>query len=92
MRHLRNHTKEAVSLYLDMWYKDADVCQCEDCKLDVLAIMLNQLPPKYIVTDKGALFALIDDISPQTQIDLLKLMTEAANIVKNTPRHTCQNT
>ena len=88
MRQLRNFTEEAVKLYMERWYKDADVCQCDDCRLDVMAIMLNNLKPKYVVTEKGALYAQLDDFDPQYKIDFMAVMSQAAKIVKNGPRHT----
>jgi len=87
MRQLRNYTEEAVKLYLDRWYKDADVCQCEYCRLDVTAIMLNNLKPAYVVTDKGALFAQMEDFDPQYRTDFMSEMTQAAKIVNGNPRH-----
>ena len=69
------------------WFKDADICQCESCHLDVMAIMLNNLPPKYVVTDKGALYAQLNEFNPQNRIDLMTFMTQAVSIVKKSPRH-----
>jgi competence protein ComFB len=87
MKHLRNYTEEAVNMFLDKWFKEADVCHCDECRLDVTAIMLNQLPPNYVVTDKGALFAQMGEFEPQNRIDLISLLTQAAKVVKDHPRH-----
>jgi len=87
MKQLRNYTEEAVKLYMDRWYPNADVCQCEICRMDVMAIMLNNLKPKYVVTDKGALYAQLDDFDPQYKIDFMTVMSQATQIVKNGPRH-----
>ena len=86
-KQLRNFTESAVKLYMDRWYKEADVCQCEICRMDVMAIMLNNLKPKYVVTDTGALYAQLDDFDPQYKIDFMTIMSQAAQIVKNNPRH-----
>ena len=87
MKQLRNFTEEAVKLYVDRWFKSTDCCHCEICKLDVMAIMLNNLKPKYVVTDIGALYAQLDDFDPQYKIDFMTVMSQAALIVKNGPRH-----
>ena len=87
MKQLRNYTEEAIQVYMDRWFSDADVCQCDNCQLDVKAIMLNNLKPKYVVTDKGALFAQMDDFDPQNRIDFMTVMTQAADVVRNNPRH-----
>jgi len=87
MKYLRNYTEEAVRMYMDRWYKETDVCQCETCRLDVLAIMLNNLKPKYVVTDTGALYAQLDEFDPQNKIDFMTMMSQACEIVKKDPRH-----
>ena len=87
MKQLRNYTEEAVHLYMDRWFKEADVCQCDICRLDVMAIMLNNLPPKYVVTDTGALYAQLTDFDPQNKLDYMVSMTQAVQIVKGSPRH-----
>ena len=88
MKQLRNFTEEAVKLYMSRWFRDADICQCDDCRLDVMAIMLNNLAPKYVVTDKGALYAQLDDFDPQNKIDFMTAMTLAVKVVNKNPRHT----
>ena len=87
MLQLKNYTLEAVTQYLERWYKEAEVCQCESCKLDVMAIMLNNLPPKYVVTDKGALWAQMVDFDPQNRTDFMTIMTQAVKTVNEKPRH-----
>ena len=87
VRQLRNYTEEAVKLCLDKWYHEADICQCDDCRLDVMAIMLNNLPPQYIVTEQGAMYAQLSDFNPQYKADLITNMGLAVNIVKNRSRH-----
>ena len=86
---LRNYTEESVKVYLDKWYKDTDICQCENCKLDVMAIMLNELKPKYVVTDTGALYAQLDDFNFQHKTDFMTAMTQAVKIVKSHPKEYC---
>ena len=88
MKQLRNYTEEAVTRYLEKWYKDTDACQCEGCRLDVMALMLNNLPPKYVVTDTGALYAQMGDFDQQSKIDLMSEMTQAVQTVQKRPRHT----
>ena len=87
MRQLRNYTEEAVKVYIDRWYPEADICQCEICRLDVVAIMLNNMEPNYVVTDQGALYAQMSDFDPQYKADLVTAMGNAMRIVKARPRH-----
>ena len=88
MKQLRNYTEEAVRAYIDKWYGETDACQCDGCRLDVMAIMLNNLKPKYVVTDTGALYAQMDDFDPQNRIDFMTEMTQAIQVVSGRPRHT----
>jgi len=87
MKQLRNFTEEAVRVYLDRWFVEADCCQCDDCRLDVLALMLNNLPPKYVVTDTGALYAQLGDFDPQNRIDFMTIMSQAVQTINKNPRH-----
>jgi len=87
MKYLRNYTEDAVKVYMDKWYPQANVCQCEECRLDVMAIMMNNLKPKYVVTDTGALYAQLDEFDPQHKIDFMALMSQACEMVRKSPRH-----
>ena len=87
MKVLRNYTEDAVQFFIERWYKEADVCQCENCRLDVEAIMLNSLPTKYVVSDTGALYAQLHDFDPQAKIDYMTAMTQAVKVVNERPRH-----
>jgi len=84
---LRNYTEEAVELYLDRWFKETNICQCESCRLDTMAIMLNNLTPKYVVTEKGALYAQLVDFDPQHKVEFMTVLTQAVQIVSQKPRH-----
>jgi len=88
MKQLRNYTEEAVKEYMDKWYKESGACQCEGCRLDVMALMLNNLTPRYVVTDTGALYAQMGDFDPQSRIDFMSEMTQAIQVVQKRPRHT----
>jgi len=87
MKQLRNYTEEAVKAYLDKWYGESGACQCDGCRLDVMAIMLNNLKPKYVVTDSGALYAQMDDFIQQSRVDFMTEMTQAIKIITKRPRH-----
>ncbi|HSH36404.1 late competence development ComFB family protein, partial [Schnuerera sp.] len=54
---LRNLMEDEVIHTINKILKDKyDICTCEKCKLDIAAIALNNLKPKYVVTEKGELF------------------------------------
>ena len=87
MKQLRNYTEDAVRAYVERWMPEADICQCESCRLDVMAIMLNNMKSQYVVTDKGALFAQMGDFDPQTKVDMISNMSMAVQKVKEHPMH-----
>ena len=87
MKQLRNYTEDAVQVYLNRWYPESDICQCENCRLDVTAIMLNNLQPHYVVSDKGALYAQMSDFNPQYKVDVMTAMELAIKTVSQEPRH-----
>jgi len=35
--------------------KYPDICRCERCRDDIMALALNSLPVKYVVTDQGTI-------------------------------------
>ncbi|MCL2051881.1 MAG: late competence development ComFB family protein [Lachnospiraceae bacterium] len=87
MKKLRNFNEEWVRSYLDRNISSFDVCECEDCRLDIMALALNKLPPQYVVTEKGAIFASVNEMSHQRMVDLATAITEAIMVVKNRPSH-----
>ena len=88
MKQLKNYTEEAILAFIDKEYPKTDICQCENCRLDVTALVLNEFKQHYVVTERGALFVQMDkDFDPQHRIDLLSSMANAVRIVKSRPRH-----
>ena len=48
---------------------------------------LNDLPPKYVVTEKGELYSKINTLEQQFEVDVVAAITKAAVLVKRRPRH-----
>jgi len=67
--------------------KAEDVCKCEKCKLDIAAIALNKLTPKYVVTSKGRVYTKIAELEVQAVADVTREITKAVEIVKKHPQH-----
>jgi len=63
------------------------ICQCERCQMDRLAYVLNNTPPKYVVTTKGKLYAKLNVLQGQFDVDLVRIITDAAVRVDKEPRH-----
>ena len=87
MRQLRNHTEEAVRLYVDKNFPSENYCSCEGCKLDIMAIMLNNMQQKFVVTEQGEMYAKMSDFDPQYKTDLMVNMEMAIKAVAKLPKH-----
>ena len=55
--------------------------------MDIAAKALNDLSPRYFVTEKGKVFTKIDTLKLQTEVDVITAVTKAAILVKRHPRH-----
>ena len=79
--------EEVVFYQMKHVLQDIKMCQCDKCQMDIAAIALNELPPKYVVTEKGVLFSKIDALQSQFEIGVTSAIIRAALIVKKSPWH-----
>lgn len=80
--------EEAVDEVMHMYQKkNPDFCTCERCKLDIMAIALNSLPTKYVVTHNGGIFTKValEQVTGRAQISAA--IGNACKIVHANPRH-----
>lgn len=87
MYNLKNFMEDVVAKLTDKYMKDTEMCRCEKCRLDVMALALNELPPVYIVTRRGEMFAEIDSTYQQNKVDAEIAVLKAIDMVKNCPKH-----
>lgn len=87
MAQIKNYMEEIVFNLIKEVLSDINMCTCDKCILDIAAIALNDLPPKYIVTEKGELYSKINALKQQFEVDVIAAITKAAVIVKRRPRH-----
>lgn len=84
---MRNLIEEIVVDTVAEFLQKEGICGCEQCRLDVAALALNNLPPRYVVTAKGASYAKADMLDMQKYIDVVGAITKAIKLVKEHPRH-----
>jgi competence protein ComFB len=62
-------------------------CKCEKCMEDMEAIALNAIPPKYVNSEKGALYGKVGmmDLHNHHNVDLE--IIRAIDFVTKKPRH-----
>lgn len=87
MGQLKNYMEEIVFSLIGEVLDDINMCKCEKCVLDIAAIALNDLPPKYIVTEQGELYSKVNTLKYQFEVDVIAAITKAAVLVKRNPKH-----
>ena len=84
---LKNYMEDIVKDVMPRILKSMDVCTCNRCYYDIMAQVLNKMPPKYIVTQKGQLYTKLSNLIAQFNVDIVAAVTNAAEVVKKNPRH-----
>ncbi len=86
---LVNYMEEATKRSLDELLECAEYVDykiTEKQKLDILACALNQLPARYLVSEKGYLYTRADELKQQFKTDIIVELTKAILKVKANPR------
>lgn len=80
-----NITESIVVNKLDMVLENMGCCKCHQCKMDIIAMSLNQLTPHYVVDTPPAIAARIET-SPVNQ-EVVSILLKSALKVRKNPRH-----
>ena len=85
---ITNYMEDIVKDALEGLLSDKDdICKCQKCKMDIIALALNRLPPKYVVSDRGIVYAKLQEVDIQFRTDVVRELAKAiAHITKN-PQH-----
>ena len=62
-------------------------CKCDSCRMDIAVLALNNLKPKYVSTVKGQIFARIDSMNAQYEVEVIRQIANAIEKVALHPRH-----
>ncbi len=83
-----NVTEVAVEALVDKVLKDEQACTCRRCKMDVMAIALNALPPQYVVSEEGRICGIckLQGLLPN-KVEVYRAVLEAVQMVKQRPHH-----
>lgn len=85
---LVNYMEDVVISYVDeVLGEDEGFCGCPRCRLDIIALALNDVKPKYVVTPKGYAYARMDNLEAQFKADTIVAVSKAIKMVKEHPRH-----
>jgi len=64
-----------------------DMCHCERCRLDIAAIVLNSLPPTYVVTYEGEVRKRTYALAVQYKADIVREIARAMETVTTHAHH-----
>ena len=84
---LKNLMEEVVENVLDNLKSERSFCDCDICRLDIIAYTLNNVPPKYVVTKIGEAYSKVDHLHSQFKVDVTMALYEAIEVIKKKPRH-----
>lgn len=82
-----NLMEEIVNDKIIYFMRQFECCTCDRCIADTVALTLNGLPPKYIVTEPAAKEPLISFYTNRFISDITVEATKACMFVKENPRH-----
>jgi competence protein ComFB len=75
-------------IFKDEFLKNTTLsCPCERCQLDIIALALNRLPPRYVVTEQGNIYVKALYAERQLISDVIRELSTAALIVQKKPNH-----
>jgi len=87
MYQLENCMEILVEQMFDQATKDMNICQCGKCKLDIMALALNSLKPRYAVTKQGAVYVKLNILEQQFSTDILSAIVKGAMTVQESQHH-----
>ena len=90
LQNLINEAEELVFLELETqlsedWAKD--ICSCEDCVLDMAALALNSLKPRYRVSLLGSVYASALHEDTQERKNAHMIVNKAIKKISVNPSH-----
>lgn len=87
MKLYHNAMEDLVEELFDEMKSEFECCTCEQCRADIIAYGLNQLPGKYVVTKAGGAISKADSLRFQHITDIRAALMRGVQIVKEYPRH-----
>ncbi len=85
---MSNYMEDIVTEELErLLLKKDDICKCYKCKLDMMVLALNRLPPKYVITERGRIYTRLKETETQFKADVVRELTKAIMQVSSNPQH-----
>lgn len=88
---LKNCMEEVVQDKMDIVLEQyPSCCRCEQCRSDIAALALNQLPPRYVSTRKGDVLVRASEMTAEGEVTVVKAIAKAIEIVSKNPHHVAE--
>lgn len=85
---LKNYMEDVVDHLLSSVLQNySDICKCEECQLDIMALALNNLKPMYFVTNAGVMYLKLNELNLQFRADVINEIMISIDKVSKKPRH-----
>jgi competence protein ComFB len=68
--------------------RSPNVCACDRCRIDMMAFALNNLPPRYVVDESGAMGGYLEAMAASLRADVEYCVSWAIQMISARPRHT----
>ena len=82
-----NLTQALVEDKADKYMKAFNMCNCQRCKVDVVAISLSNLPSKYVATQSTEVLPLLSMYEKKNSAAVTAQVMNACELVKRRPHH-----
>lgn len=85
---LKNYMEDVVAaVYNDYIKGNPEICACEQCRRDVMALALTRLRGMYAGSHEGEVLTMISREDRQVRADAMIVVLEAVNTVAARPYH-----
>ncbi len=82
-----NITQALVEAKVDKYIKLFGLCDCPRCRIDVIALALTNLPPKYVVAREHEMVPLLSVYEGKYNAAIVSQVMNACKLVMEHPRH-----
>ncbi len=82
-----NVTQALVEAKVDKYIKLFGLCDCPRCRVDVIALALTNLPPKYVVAREHEMVPLLSVYEGKFNAAIVSQVMNACKLVMEHPRH-----
>lgn len=86
-RSIHNVMEDMVRIEIEENIDSLGICPCAVCRRDLMTLTLNNVSPKYVNTEKGAIISKVGSMSRDEKIKILAEIAHCAKMVRDRPRH-----